>query len=271
VHASHLWGAPGPIEAAFKAAEDAAVTITYDMYPFRKSSTLLAVLLLPPELQAHGPDRTLAALAEPGQRAILLADEKFSEDYLQNLYLGCLPEGFAQFAGQSMVAAAADDGAQSAGEWALELLLRTQLYVGAHLDRPTLAEEHMEWLARDDRQCAGSDGIYQGQHPHPRGYGAFSRLAGYYLAEGAESGWQQLARHLASNAADVYGLRDRGRVAAGMAADICVIGPQGIGDRATYGAPQIEATGVDLVIVNGSIVWRDGKHVLGTTPGLLVS
>ena len=35
----------------------------------------------------------------------------------------------------------------------------------------------MAWLARDDRQCAGSDGIYQGQHPHPRGYGAFSRLA----------------------------------------------------------------------------------------------
>ena len=271
VHASHLWGAPAAIEAAFKAAEDARVAITYDMYPYRKSSTILAVLLLPPELQADGPERTLATLADPGQRAILLADEKFSEDYLQNLYLGCLPEEFAQFAGQSLAAAAADDRAQSAGEWALDLLLRTQLNVGAHLDRPTLAEEHMGWLARNERQCAGSDGIYQGQHPHPRGYGAFSRLAEYYLGDGAEAGWQQLARHLAANAADVYGLRDRGRVAAGMAADICVIGPQGIVDRAIYGAPTLEATGVDLVMVNGVIVWRDGKHVPGTTAGLLVS
>ena len=271
VHASHLWGAPPAIEAAFKAAEDAGVTITYDMYPYRKSSTILPVLLLPPELQADGPERTLAALADPRQRAMLLADEKFTEDYLQNLYLGCLPESFAQFAGKSVAAAAEDDGAESAGEWALDLLVRTDLNVGAHLDRPTLAEEHIEWLARDERQCAGSDGIYQGQHPHPRGFGAFSRLAGYYLADGAEAGWQQLARHLAANAADVYGLRDRGRVVAGMAADICVIGPQGIGDRAIYGAPTLEATGVDLVMVNGSVVWRDGKQVPGTTAGLFVS
>ena len=271
VHASHLWGAPAPIEAAFKAAEDAGVAITYDMYPYRKSSTILAVLLLPPEVQEGGPEGTLAALADPGQRAVLLAGEKFTEEYLADLYLGCLPESFARFAGQSVVAAASVDGARSAGEWVLDLMLRTELNVGAHLDRPTLAEEHLEWLARDERQCAGSDGIYQGQHPHPRGYGAFSRLAGYYLADGVEAGWQQVARHLAANAADVYGLRDRGRVAAGLAADLCVIGPQGIGDRAIYGAPQMEATGVDLVMVNGVIVWRDGKQVAGRSAGLLVS
>jgi N-acyl-D-amino-acid deacylase len=70
-----------------------------------------------------------------------------------------------------------------------------------------------------------------------------------------------LARHVAANAADVYGLQDRRRVAAGMAADICVIGPQGIGDRAICGAPTQEATGVDLVMVNGRIVWRDGKYI----------
>jgi N-acyl-D-aspartate/D-glutamate deacylase len=46
-----------------------------------------------------------------------------------------------------------------------------------------------------------------------------------------------------------------------MAADICVIGPQGIGDRAICGAPTQEATGVDLVMVNGRIVWRDGKYI----------
>ena len=78
VHASHLWGAPAPIEAAFKAAEDAGVAITYDMYPYRKSSTILAVLLLPPEVQEGGPEGTLAALADPGQRAVLLAGEKFT-------------------------------------------------------------------------------------------------------------------------------------------------------------------------------------------------
>jgi len=56
-----------------------------------------------------------------------------------------------------------------------------------------------------------------------------------------------------------------------MAADICVIGPQGIGDRAIYGAPTLEATGVDLVMVNGVIVWRDGKQVPSAIAGLFIS
>ena len=270
VHASHLWGAPTAIEVAFRAAEAAGVAVSYDMYPYRKSSTILATLLLPAEVQAGGLGQMMTALADPGQRAVLLAGEKFTEDYLQNLYLGCLPDEFADLAGKSVAAAAEGSGAR-AGEWVLDLLLRTRLTVGAHLDRPSLADDHLAWLALDERQCAGSDGIYQGQHPHPRGYGAFSRLATYYLAEGGEAGYQLLARHLAANAAEVHGLKDRGRVAAGMAADICVIGPGGIVDRATYRAPRAEAAGVNVVLVNGVIVWRDGRPVTGRFQGQFVN
>jgi N-acyl-D-amino-acid deacylase len=270
VHASHLWGAPTAIEGAFRAAEAASVAVSYDMYPYRKSSTILAALLLPAEVQAGGLEQTMTVLADPGQRAMLLAGEKFTEDYLQNLYLGCLPDEFADLAGKSVAAAAESSGART-GEWVLDLLLRTRLTVGAHLDRPSLADDHLAWLALDERQCAGSDGIYQGQHPHPRGYGAFSRLATYYLADGGEAGYQLLARHLAANAAEVHGLKDRGRVAAGMAADICVIGPGGIVDRAIYRAPQAEAAGVNVVLVNGVIVWQDGRPVTGRFPGQFVN
>ncbi len=270
VHASHLSGPPTAIEAAFEAADAAGVRVSYDMYPYRRSSTILAMLLLPAELQNDGPEQTLAALADPAQRAELLAGERLTGDYLQNLYLGCLPGGFAELAGKSVATAAADCG-EPAGPWVLDLLLRTGLAVGAQLDRPWLADEHMAWLARDDRHCAGSDGIYLGQHPHPRGYGAFSRLAGYYLADGRDAGYQQLARHLATNSADAYGLKDRGRVAAGMAADICIIGPGGIVDRATYQAPREEAAGVNVVIVNGVIVWQDGQSVPGRFPGQFVT
>jgi N-acyl-D-amino-acid deacylase len=220
-------------------------------------------------VQTGGLGQTMARLADPGQRAVLLAGEKFTEDYLQDLYLGCLPNEFADLAGKSVAAAAGDSGVR-AGEWVLDLLLRTGLNMGAHLDRPSLADEHLAWLALDERHCAGSDGIYQGQHPHPRGYGAFSRLATYYLADGGHDGYQPLVRHLAANAAEVYGLKDRGRVAAGMVADICVIGPGGIVDRAIYGAPQAEAAGVDVVIVNGVTVWRDGRPVTGQFPGQFV-
>jgi N-acyl-D-amino-acid deacylase len=270
VHASHLWGTPAGIEAAFRAAEAAGVAVSYDMYPYRRSSTILAALLLPPGLQARGPGHTLAALADPRERAALLAGDKFTDHYLRNVYLGCLPASAAELAGQPVTAAAARS-AQPAGEWVIDLLIEAGLNVGGHLDRPTLTDGDLAWLASGERYCAGSDGIYQGQHPHPRGYATFARLAAHYLTAGPETGYQQAARHLSANAADAYGLRDRGRLAPGLAADICVIGPGGLTARASYDAPRELAIGMGLVIVNGSVVWRDGQAVTTGFPGRLVS
>lgn len=270
VHASHLWGAPEEIEPAFLAADSADVPVTFDMYPYRKSSTILAVLLLPPQLQSGGPQQTIAALKDPDQRAKLLASENFTDGTLRNLYLGSLPDEFGQFAGLS-IAEAASEKSKPAGEWVLDLLADTGLNVGAHLDRPVLAEEHLAWVCDHDRHCAGSDGIYQGQHPHPRGYGAFARLAEHYLAAGREAGYQQLARHLAARAAQAYGLTSRGTLAAGLVADLCVIGPDNIAERSTYDTPKMTAHGVELVIVNGTVVWRDGAQKDGARSGQLVN
>jgi N-acyl-D-amino-acid deacylase len=269
VHASHLWGEPADIEAALTAADAAGVAVTYDMYSYRRSSTILAQLLLPPEVQAEGPEHTLAALTDPGQRAALLDGEKLTEGYLRNVYLGTVPSHMAGLAGLSAAEAAARD-ARPAGEWVLDLLVAADLNVGGHLDRLGLTDAHLAWIAAHDRHCAGSDGIYQGQHPHPRGYGAFAVLAGHYLAAGPETGYQQLARHLAASAADAYGLRSRGRITAGKAADLCVIGAAGLAAKASYDRPRELATGVDYVFVNGVIVWPD-PVAGGQRPGQVVS
>jgi N-acyl-D-amino-acid deacylase len=269
VHASHLWGEPADIAVALTAADAAGVAVTYDMYFYRKSSTILAQLLLPPEVQAEGPEHTLAALTDPGQRAALLDGEKLTEDYLRNVYLGTVPGDRAGAAGLSVAEAAARDG-RPAGDWVLDLLVAADLNVGGHLDRLGLTDAHLAWITSHDRHCAGSDGIYQGQHPHPRGYGAFAGLAAHYLGAGPETGYQQLARHLAANAADAYGLRHRGRIAEGMAADLCVIGPGGIAAQASYDHPRELATGVDHVFVNGVLVWPDPRAA-GELPGQVVS
>ena len=196
--------------------------------------------------------------------------DKLTDQFLQNVYLGCLPASAAEFAGQRVTEAAARSS-RPAGEWVLDLLIEAGLNVGGHLDRPGLTDGDLAWLASGERHCAGSDGIYQGQHPHPRGYATFARLAGHYLAGGRETGYQRAARHLSANAADVYGLRGRGRLAPAMAADICVIGPGGLAARATYDAPREQAAGVGLVIVNGAVTWRGGEPVATAFPGQLVS
>lgn len=272
VHASHLWGPTAAIGAAFAEADAAGVPLTFDAYPYRRSSTLLAMLLLPPELQAGGPDQTVAALADPAQRDRLLAGERFTPGYLDQVYLGTLPAADADLAGLTITGAAARAG-QAPGEWTLDLLARSGLQVGAHLDRRALSQADLAWLVRHDRHSAGSDGIYQGQHPHPRGYGAFARLAGYYLTGDPGPGYQALACHLAANAADAFGLSDRGRVAPGLAADLCVIVPPGLTERATYADPAVPASGVALVMVNGAVAWMPGGagRPVGRPAGRMVS
>jgi N-acyl-D-amino-acid deacylase len=51
----------------------------------------------------------------------------------------------------------------------------------------------------------------------------------------------------------------------GFAADITIFEPS-VDETATYEKPIQEAKGIDAVIVNGKIVWRDGKPS-GARPG----
>ena len=44
-------------------------------------------------------------------------------------------------------------------------------------------------------------------------------------------------------------------IAAGMAADLCVVGAAGLTAHASYDRPRALATGADYVFVNGVIVW----------------
>src|SRR5262249_59199270 len=123
---------------------------------------------------------------------------------LQNVYLGCLPASAADLAGQPVTRAAAASGARPAGEWLIDLLIEAGLNVGGHLDRPALSDGDLAWLVSGERYCAGSDGIYPGQHPHPRGYATFARLVAHHLSAGPETRSQRAAPPPSAHAADVH-------------------------------------------------------------------
>jgi N-acyl-D-amino-acid deacylase len=66
--------------------------------------------------------------------------------------------------------------------------------------------------------------------------------------------------------ARTFGLADRGVLAPGMAADITLFDAREIAEGASFQKPIAPAKGIDTVIVNGTIVWRDGKST-GARPG----
>ena len=69
---------------------------------------------------------------------------------------------------------------------------------------------------------------------------------------------EQAVKRITSEPAEFFGLWDRGKLAAGMAADITIFDPANIIDEATYAEPTKLSQGVDYVIINGQVEFDHG-------------
>ena len=106
---------------------------------------------------------------------------------------------------------------------------------------------------------AGSDGIFRGGFPHPRGWGAFARYLGYHTRTLGDYTWPEAITHLTTHAARRYRLTDRGLVRPGYVADLAILDRETVTDRSTYAAGRTLAEGVKHVIVNGVLALEDGE------------
>ena len=67
-----------------------------------------------------------------------------------------------------------------------------------------------------------------------------------------------------------FGLADRGVIKEGAFADLTLFDEETVDEVATYENPIALAKGIHTVIVNGDIVWNDGKAT-GARPGRVLS
>jgi N-acyl-D-amino-acid deacylase len=120
-------------------------------------------------------------------------------------------------------------------------------------------EADVRALMQHPAMMAGSDGIFVGGKPHPRGTGCFARYLGRHVRDGT---WtlETAVRHLAYHGARRHGLSDRGLLRAGMAADVVVFDPGVIADRSTFDDGKALAVGVEHVAVNGELVLHNGER-----------
>ncbi|TMR03710.1 D-aminoacylase, partial [Nonomuraea turkmeniaca] len=207
VHVSHLHG---PADVLLPLVENALardVDLTFDTYPYLRGNTILAMYALPPSVPGAEPDRALEMIASgelDGWWATLA-------DSWPRLTVSHAP-GMEWTEGLTMVAAAERAGVEP-GELCRRLLTETRLEAGVVFARPDegpAGEESVRRMLRHPSHTGGSDGIYVGGHPHPRGYGAFARFLGRHVRELGDWTWEQAVVHLASHPARRFGLVDRG-------------------------------------------------------------
>lgn len=103
----------------------------------------------------------------------------------------------------------------------------------------------------------GSDGLPHDQHPHPRLWGTFPRVLGHYARDQGLFSLEEAVHRMTGLSARQFNLHGRGKIAAGHVADLVVFDPDTIIDRSTFAEPTVPADGIDLVIVNGTITYRE--------------
>jgi N-acyl-D-amino-acid deacylase len=96
--------------------------------------------------------------------------------------------------------------------------------------------------------------------PHPGLYGSFPRVLGQYVREEQLLTLEDAVRKMTSLSAERFRLQDRGIVREGYWADLTVFDPETISDNTTYLEPERNPSGIELVLINGTVI-VDGDRV----------
>jgi N-acyl-D-amino-acid deacylase len=130
----------------------------------------------------------------------------------------------------------------------------------------SMDEADVQRILAFEHTMIGSDGLPHDAAPHPRLWGSFPRVLGHY-ARGLNLFPLEIAVYkMTGLTAKTFGLKDRGVLRAGAFADIAIFDAGEVDEAATFAKPIQAAKGIDAVIVNGAMVWKNGKPT-GARPG----
>ncbi len=268
-HVSHY---NGPAEVMLPLMDQGlalGLDLTFDTYPYLAGSTILGMVALPAWVQEGGIEATVDRLGDAETRARLNA-EWFSKETpypLDTTTISMVTNADWQWAEGHTVVEAAEHAKLAPGDFVCEILRASGMMVGIVGFRTgERTEDDVRAIMKHPGHMAGSDGIFCGGFPHPRGWGAFARYLGYHTRDLGDFTWAEAVTHLSSHAARRYRLTDRGLLRPGFAADIAVFDPVIVADRSTYADGRALAIGMAHVVVNGVLALEHGEAT-GATPG----
>jgi N-acyl-D-amino-acid deacylase len=264
VHISHLKGInPEDAEAVLAWLEGADARgddLSFDVYPYLPGSTMLHYFL-PYEVWEDGP---LAVTGKLKSRVIRDRFARSLEAYsLENVYLAWVAgKEHSRYQGRP-VREFVEDVGKPAADALCDLLIEERLAV-LMVHRYPVDDSLVEPFLAHPRFMLGSDGIYFPDGVvHPRVYGSAARVLGSCVRQKRLFSLEAAVRKLSGFPAERFGLRQRGRLAAGYFADVVVFDEQTIADRATYDQPHQFSNGVEHVLVNGVPILRDSAEIEG--------
>lgn len=259
VHISHIkalgtdvWGKSAGVIATIQRARAAGIRVTADQYPYTASGSSVSASLLPRWAEAGGRQELLKRIDDPAVRPQLITD------MTENLRRRGGPNAILITSSQNrqLVGKRLDAIAKEMSKSPIEAALDIIKAGGASIASFNMTENDIENFMRQDWVMTGSDG----SGGHPRKYGTFPRKIHEYVMTRKIISLPFAIRASSALPAETLRLADRGRLMPGFFADVIVFDDKVLTDRSTYEQPEILATGMKYVIVNGKIAIDDGKY-----------
>jgi N-acyl-D-amino-acid deacylase len=262
-------GGPEPMLALVDDARAEGLDVTFDAYPYEWASTRL-LILVPLWAQVGGPGPTKERLAdqavrdrirhELAERGVMFA----GRGGLADIRIGAFsrPENL-RWEGMTLGDVVAETG-RDVVDTVCDLLLAENLRVNEVTPGPNI--EGIRLFYRNPAAMVGTDSTFVGDKPSPRTYGSYPRILGQFVREEAILGLEDAIHRMTGAPAARLGLRERGVIRDGAAADLVVFDPARVRSNATYEEPRRYPDGIDFVVVNGELVVDREEHT-GRTPG----
>ena len=239
------------------------IDVTYNAYPYHAGSSLFGQVL-PFWVYEGGVDAMLERIRQQSVREKIKASSATRD--LSRSVIAFLPEEKSKkYEGRVVAEVAKSEGVDPI-DWVCDILLDND-GCGVYIQINGRNEAYIFNTLKDPNEHVISDGwglapygaLYLGK-PHPRCYGTYPRVLGWYVRECEAIPLQEAIRKMTSAPAQKMYLKDRGLLREGMWADIVVFDPKTVIDKATFTDPHQYPVGIEYVLVNGQVIIEKGEH-----------
>jgi N-acyl-D-amino-acid deacylase len=270
------WGRSKETIPLIMKARQEGVDVTIDQYPYTASSTSLSTLI-PDEILADGQDSINARLSRPEVRKYVSSyiQKKLKKRKLKHLSYAVVAfyRADTTMNGKSIEQVNLLMGRKHKVKEEANTVMDMMLKGGAGMVFHGMGDEDVKRIMQYPFNMFASDAsirIFGSGAPHPRGYGTNARVLAKYVREEKVLSLEEAVRRMTSLPAQRFGLKDRGLLREGFAADIVVFDETEVQDMSTYEKPHAYSKGFNTVIVNGVLVVENEKHN-GTRSGKALS
>jgi N-acyl-D-amino-acid deacylase len=253
-------------------ARKEGIDVTIDQYPYTASSTSLSTLL-PDDVLSDGQDSINARLQRPEVRKYITdyIISKLKKRKLKHLSYAVVAyyKADTTYNGKSIEQINQLMGRKHKAKYEAQTVMDMMMKGGAGMVFHGMSEEDVKYIMQypfNMFACDASIRIFGQGAPHPRGYGTNARVLAKYVREEHLITLEEAIRRMTSLPAQKFGLKDRGLLREGYAADILIFDENEVQDLSTYEHPHAYSKGFHYVIVNGQLVVENGIH-LGTRSG----